>query len=86
MATITLGEHLALSSAERELLDLIADGLEDEEIAEATGLALADVQRRMSAFLTRVGGEDRFAVVWARTHRRCCVAGPGHNGDGGRAV
>ncbi len=73
MPNLTLDEHLELAPGERDVVRLLARGLEDDEIAAAAGLDLGVVQHRMSAFLSRIGAEDRFATVWAIKHVSCCV-------------
>ncbi len=74
MPNVTLKEHLGLAAGEREVLRLVAQAFEDDEIAEATGLKVEVIGRRMSAFLARIDAEDRFATAWAIQHRSCCIA------------
>jgi DNA-binding NarL/FixJ family response regulator len=43
-----------LSDRERELLDLLARGMDDEEIAQALGISTASVRRHASSILTKL--------------------------------
>lgn len=72
------GMHFAdVTPAEREVLRLVADGFCDKKIAEALGLKVETVQRRVERFYDRTGLSGRAAVVWAVTSVGCCLADPG---------
>ncbi len=74
MPNVTLDDHLELAPDECDVLRRLAHGLEDDEIAAATGLVVDVVRRRMAAFLGRIDAEDRFATVWAMEHVGCCIS------------
>jgi DNA-binding transcriptional ArsR family regulator len=44
----------------RQLLDLLAGGVKDEQIARATGLSLRTVRRRVATLLADLGVDTRF--------------------------
>lgn len=44
----------------RQLLDLLANGVKDEQIARATGLSLRTVRRRVATLLADLGVDTRF--------------------------
>jgi DNA-binding transcriptional ArsR family regulator len=50
----------APDAARRQLLDLLAGGVKDEQIARATGLSLRTVRRRIAALLADLGVDSRF--------------------------
>ena len=60
MATLTSGRTAVrvpfpeLSDREREVLDLLARGKEDDEIAKALGVSAESVRRHASSILTKL--------------------------------
>ena len=60
-------ETSTLSARGREVLDLVAQGLPDQEIAEKLGVTRNTIRNHVSAIYSRLGVHRRSAViVWAR--------------------
>ena len=60
-------ETSALSARGREVLDLLAQGLSDQEIAERLGVTRNTIRNHVSAIYSKLGVHRRSAViVWAR--------------------
>ncbi len=59
-----------LTEREREILRLVAQGLNNRQIAERLHLAHGTVKNYISRLLSKLGVEDRTqAALWARQHR-----------------
>ncbi|MEV4099333.1 response regulator transcription factor [Nonomuraea sp. NPDC049649] len=56
-------ELSALTVRERQMLELIAHGLSNQEIADDTGLALSTVKNRVSDLFAKLGVRDRAQAV-----------------------
>ena len=56
----------ALSSRQHEILDFIARGATDKEIAAAFGLPKSTVQKQVARLLRRIGARNRAAAVAVR--------------------
>jgi DNA-binding transcriptional ArsR family regulator len=54
------GDDDAPDAARRQLLELLAGGVKDEQIARASGLSLRTVRRRIAALLAELGVDSRF--------------------------
>ncbi len=69
-----LGGHVELTSAEREVLAILARGQSDEEIASELSLSEAAVRSRLHRFYDRTGiSGPRRVVAWAKDHLHCCI-------------
>lgn len=56
----------SLTSREREVLDLIARGLTNHEIAEATSLSINSIKSFIRSAYRKIGVEKReHAIAWA---------------------
>ncbi len=66
--------HWELTDSERRVLDAVADGATDDQIAASTGSSLRAVQSTIRRFRDRTGLAGRRLVVWAAEHRMCCIS------------
>lgn len=66
--------HVALTSAEHEVLALVALGLSDLEIAAHLNLSATAFTQRVHRICERTGLRGRRLVVWSKDHSACCVA------------
>ncbi|GAA5202081.1 response regulator transcription factor [Microbacterium jejuense] len=58
-----------LSDREREVLDLVAEGLANKQIATALGIAERTVKAHLGSIFREIGVADRTsAALWARDH------------------
>jgi DNA-binding NarL/FixJ family response regulator len=59
----------ALSSREREVLDLVAEGLANKQIARRLGIAERTVKAHLTKIFQQIGVTDRTqAALWAKDH------------------
>jgi DNA-binding NarL/FixJ family response regulator len=59
----------ALSAREREVLDLVAEGLANKQIARRLGIAERTVKAHLTKIFQQLGVSDRTqAALWAREH------------------
>lgn len=65
MADRVLGEshQLRLTARERDVLELLADGLRHEQIAERLGIGLETVRRHVRNAAERLGAANRTQAV-----------------------
>jgi DNA-binding NarL/FixJ family response regulator len=67
----------ALSDREREVLDLLADGLPNKVIARRLGIAERTVKAHVSRIFAALGVTDRTqAAIWAQRHTGPASSGP----------
>jgi DNA-binding NarL/FixJ family response regulator len=59
-------EHIALTARDRELIEFIAKGATDKEIAAASGLPKSTVQKQIARLRRRIGARNRAAAVAIR--------------------
>lgn len=59
----------SLSRRERQVLDLVADGLTNAEIAEVLGLSPLTVKKHLERVYARLGVANRAAAVAAMTQQ-----------------
>ena len=68
------GGHVELTSAEREVLEILARGRSDEEIATELSVSETAVRSRLHRFYDRTGiTSPRRVVAWAKDHLHCCI-------------
>jgi DNA-binding NarL/FixJ family response regulator len=87
-----------LSERELEIIELVAQGLTNQEIASALTISKRTVDNHVSNIFTKTGAKNRVALLnWAMDHGKicrdgfnCCAledsaqAGSGHGGETGR--
>jgi len=68
--------HLSLSAREMEIIDLVADGLTNQEIAEKLTISKRTVDNHVSNMFTKTGSKNRVALLnWAMDHGKICRDG-----------
>ena len=68
--------HMALSAREMEIIDLVADGLTNQEIAEKLTISKRTVDNHVSNMFTKTGSKNRVALLnWAMDHGKICRDG-----------
>ncbi len=68
--------HIALSSRETEIIELVADGLTNQEIAEKLTISKRTVDNHVSNMFTKTGSKNRVALLnWAMDHGKICRDG-----------
>ena len=78
MATgeVSNSAHIALSSREMEIIDLVADGLTNQEIAQRLTISKRTVDNHVSNMFTKTGSKNRVALLnWAMDHGKICRDG-----------
>ena len=78
MATgeISNSAHMSLSAREMEIIDLVADGLTNQEIAERLTISKRTVDNHVSNMFTKTGSKNRVALLnWAMDHGKICRDG-----------
>ena len=78
MATgeVSNSAHIALSSREMEIIDLVADGLTNQEIAQRLTISKKTVDNHVSNMFTKTGSKNRVALLnWAMDHGKICRDG-----------
>jgi len=63
-------QHLALTNRERQIIELIADGLTNDELARQLYISPATVKTHVNHIFTKLGARDRVAAVIQ--YRRLC--------------
>jgi DNA-binding CsgD family transcriptional regulator len=79
------GARTALSEREIEIIDLVAQGLTNQEIAAALTISKRTVDNHVSNIFTKTGAKNRVALLnWAMDHGKicrdgfnCCAIDPG---------
>ena len=73
---ITNSTPIALSAREMEIIDLVADGLTNQEIAERLTISKRTVDNHVSNMFTKTGSKNRVALLnWAMDHGNICRDG-----------
>ncbi len=68
--------NIALSAREMEIIDLVADGLTNQEIAERLTISKRTVDNHVSNMFTKTGSKNRVALLnWAMDHGKICRDG-----------
>ncbi len=68
--------QMTLSSREMEIIDLVADGLTNQEIAERLTISKRTVDNHVSNMFTKTGSKNRVALLnWAMDHGKICRDG-----------
>ena len=67
---------IALSAREMEIIELVADGLTNQEIAERLTISKRTVDNHVSNMFTKTGSKNRVALLnWAMDHGKICRDG-----------
>ncbi len=65
-----------LSAREMEIIDLVAGGLTNQEIAEKLTISKRTVDNHVSNMFTKTGSKNRVALLnWAMDHGKICRDG-----------
>tara|TARA_Y100001968_G_scaffold307219_1_gene324811 strand:- start:263 stop:544 length:282 start_codon:yes stop_codon:yes gene_type:complete len=73
---ISNSAHMALSAREMEIIELVADGLTNQEIAERLTISKRTVDNHVSNMFTKTGSKNRVALLnWAMDHGKICRDG-----------
>ena len=68
--------HMSLSAREMEIIDLVADGLTNQEIAARLTISKRTVDNHVSNMFTKTGSKNRVALlIWAMDHGKICRDG-----------
>ncbi len=66
----------SLSAREMEIIDLVASGLTNQEIAEKLTISKRTVDNHVSNMFTKTGSKNRVALLnWAMDHGKICRDG-----------
>ena len=69
-------DMMGLSSREMEIIDLVADGLTNQEIAVKLTISKRTVDNHVSNMVTKTGSKNRVALLyWAMDHGKICRDG-----------
>ena len=67
---------IALSAREIEIIELVADGLTNQEIADKLTISKRTVDNHVSNVFTKTGSKNRVALLnWAMDNGRICRDG-----------
>ncbi len=67
---------IALSAREMEIIELVADGLTNQEIAQRLTISKRTVDNHVSNMFTKTGSKNRVALLnWAMDHGKICRDG-----------
>ncbi len=67
---------IALSPREMEIIELVADGLTNQEIAERLTISKRTVDNHVSNMFTKTASKNRVALLnWAMDHGKICRDG-----------
>ena len=73
---ISNSANIALSAREMEIIDLVAGGLTNQEIAEKLTISKRTVDNHVSNMFTKTGSKNRVALLnWAMDHGKICRDG-----------
>ena len=73
---ISNSAQIALSAREMEIIDLVAGGLTNQEIAERLTISKRTVDNHVSNMFTKTGSKNRVALLnWAMDHGKICRDG-----------
>ncbi|ABX08101.1 helix-turn-helix domain-containing protein [Prochlorococcus marinus] len=68
--------QMSLSAREMEIIDLVADGLTNQEIAQRLTISKRTVDNHVSNMFTKTGSKNRVALLnWAMDHGKICRDG-----------
>ncbi len=68
--------QMALSAREMEIIELVADGLTNQEIAQKLTISKRTVDNHVSNMFTKTGSKNRVALLnWAMDHGKICRDG-----------
>ncbi len=68
--------QMSLSSRETEIIELVADGLTNQEIAEKLTISKRTVDNHVSNMFTKTGSKNRVALLnWAMDRGKICRDG-----------
>ncbi len=68
--------QMSLSAREMEIIDLVASGLTNQEIAERLTISKRTVDNHVSNMFTKTGSKNRVALLnWAMDHGKICRDG-----------
>ena len=71
-----LGSRSELSERELEIIELVATGLTNQEIAERLTISKRTVDNHVSNIFTKTGAKNRVALLnWAMDHGKICRDG-----------
>ncbi len=67
---------ISLSAREMEIIELVAGGLTNQEIAEKLTISKRTVDNHVSNMFTKTGSKNRVALLnWAMDHGKICRDG-----------
>ena len=73
---ISNSSHTGLSAREMEIIELVADGLTNQEIAVKLTISKRTVDNHVSNMFTKTGSKNRVALLnWAMDHGKICRDG-----------
>tara|TARA_Y100001968_G_C18713800_1_gene416978 strand:- start:183 stop:461 length:279 start_codon:yes stop_codon:yes gene_type:complete len=68
--------RITLSAREMEIIEFVADGLTNQEIAEKLTISKRTVDNHVSNMFTKTGSKNRVALLnWAMDHGKICRDG-----------
>ena len=68
--------QMSLSAREMEIIELVANGLTNQEIAERLTISKRTVDNHVSNMFTKTGSKNRVALLnWAMDHGKICREG-----------
>tara|TARA_B100000700_G_C14514477_1_gene610160 strand:+ start:143 stop:424 length:282 start_codon:yes stop_codon:yes gene_type:complete len=68
--------RITLSAREMEIIELVANGLTNQEIAEKLTISKRTVDNHVSNMFTKTGSKNRVALLnWAMDHGKICRDG-----------
>ena len=68
--------NVSLSGRELEIIELVAEGLTNQEIAERLTISKRTVDNHVSNVFTKTGSKNRVALLnWAMDHGKICRDG-----------
>ena len=68
--------QISLSAREMEIIDLVAGGLTNQEIAQKLTISKRTVDNHVSNMFTKTGSKNRVALLnWAMDHGKICRDG-----------
>ena len=68
--------QMGLSAREMEIIELVADGLTNQEIAQRLTISKRTVDNHVSNMFTKTGSKNRVALLnWAMDHGKICRDG-----------
>ena len=71
-----VSSNISLSTREIEIIELVAEGLTNQEIAERLTISKRTVDNHVSNVFTKTGSENRVALLnWAMDHGKICRDG-----------